>query len=168
MSKIPLLAVLAFLITQHTVTADEGERSLDRSCHKLTEFFGEQQASTAYRAMQERKNYKISDEALKFSCTKVKNFFGEDAASDEYKRTMPSSLSPFLNAKNHYERLGVERNADRGTIRKKYLELTLQFHPDKEKQKSDVVFKIINPAYTELFNDESRNAYDKILQATHK
>ena len=53
-----------------------------------------------------------------------------------------------MKLKNHYDVLGIERNASSGEIRKQYKALALKYHPDKNDQKdSQEIFKIINDVF---------------------
>lgn len=71
---------------------------------------------------------------------------------------------------NHYEILQVRRNASIEEIKKSYKKLSNKYHPDKLVGKSEEVirasqekFTIINNAYQVLRNEESRKAYDLLL-----
>jgi DnaJ-class molecular chaperone len=61
-----------------------------------------------------------------------------------------------------YSILGVERNAEPSDIRKQYLKLSRQFHPDKvaadQKNEAEAKFKEISGAY-EILSDEKTKAY---------
>ena len=65
---------------------------------------------------------------------------------------------------NHYETLGVSRNADREEIRKAYRSLAMKHHPDRGGKEED--FKRINQAHAVLSDDQRRSAYDAELDGT--
>lgn len=58
-----------------------------------------------------------------------------------------------------YSILGVERNADTGEIRKSYMKLARQHHPDKGGDAEQ--FKKIQRAYDILSDDDKKNYYDQ-------
>jgi len=58
-----------------------------------------------------------------------------------------------------YERLGVQRNADANEIRKSYMKLARQHHPDKGGDAE--MFKEIQKAYEILSDDQKRMIYDQ-------
>lgn len=60
---------------------------------------------------------------------------------------------------NHYETLGVEKNASDNTIKQAYKKLAKQYHPDMSTG-NETKFKKINEAYETLKNPETRRAYD--------
>ena len=60
-------------------------------------------------------------------------------------------------AKDLYQILGVDKNADEETIKKAYRKLALKYHPDRyatatdaEKKEAEAKFKEINHAYEVL------------------
>jgi DnaJ-class molecular chaperone len=62
-----------------------------------------------------------------------------------------------------YSLLGVDRSADTKTIRKAYLKLSLQYHPDKNPDNPEAAkaqFIKIGEAYEVLSDPEQRAAYD--------
>ncbi|XP_050374697.1 J protein JJJ2 [Argentina anserina] len=60
-----------------------------------------------------------------------------------------------------YRLLGVEETAGIDVIRKRYHELALQLHPDKNKHaNAEVAFKLVSEAYSCLSDDENRRAFD--------
>ncbi len=61
-----------------------------------------------------------------------------------------------------YERLGVDRGADSGEIRKAYLRLSKTAHPDKGGSEEE--FKKIQQAYEVLSDDQTRAFYDQTGQ----
>lgn len=64
---------------------------------------------------------------------------------------------------NPYNVLGVPRNADDETIRKRYRELAMQWHPDKNQdrlEEAEARFSSINQAYQILKDPELRRKYD--------
>ncbi|CAD8119354.1 unnamed protein product [Paramecium sonneborni] len=67
--------------------------------------------------------------------------------------------------KNHYDILGLERNAKPNQIKKAYHKLALQWHPDKNSEfgATDQFYQITE-AYTTLSKEESKSKYDKRLQ----
>jgi curved DNA-binding protein CbpA len=71
---------------------------------------------------------------------------------------------------NYYTVLGVNKNATKEEIRKAYLSLAKQYHPDKftdkdEAQKTQEQFAVIAIAYKVLLDDEKRSEYDKQLSS---
>jgi curved DNA-binding protein CbpA len=69
--------------------------------------------------------------------------------------------------RNHYEILGVTRQATTEEIKKKYRELARKFHPDKvqDKDLGQKVFAQINKAYAVLSDPSQRATYDTSLTA---
>lgn len=56
--------------------------------------------------------------------------------------------------KNYYEILGVQPNASKEEIKKKYHKLTILYHPDKNNSpEASEKFKEINEAYDVLYNE---------------
>lgn len=71
-------------------------------------------------------------------------------------------------AKDYYSILGVPRNADDKTIKKKYRSEAVKWHPDKwangteeEKRTAEQKFKDISEAYNVLSDKEKRANYDR-------
>ncbi|KAL4095519.1 hypothetical protein PRIC1_008893 [Phytophthora ramorum] len=73
---------------------------------------------------------------------------------------------------NHYERLGVARNASDREIRRSYRSLALRWHPDRiahgsltdqQKEVAEDIFKLLAESYEVLSNEGSRSAYDAYL-----
>lgn len=66
--------------------------------------------------------------------------------------------------KNYYEILGVSEDASLEDIKKKYKELAIKYHPDKNRDpKSQHLFKEISEAYSVLSDYYKRDEYDDIL-----
>ncbi|KAI4311136.1 hypothetical protein MLD38_036056 [Melastoma candidum] len=64
-----------------------------------------------------------------------------------------------------YLLLGVEENADGNVIRRRYRELALQVHPDKnDHPDAGIAFKLLAEAYNCLSNAASRKAFDEAKQ----
>ena len=66
-------------------------------------------------------------------------------------------------SKDYYKILGVEKGATADNIKKAFLKLAHQYHPDKNGGK-DEKFKEINEAYQVLGNAEKRKQYDQFGQ----
>ena len=64
---------------------------------------------------------------------------------------------------NHYDLLGVAKDASEKDIRQAYRRLARQYHPDVNKNDADAEnkFKEINEAYSVLSDEESRKKYDR-------
>jgi DnaJ-class molecular chaperone len=67
--------------------------------------------------------------------------------------------------KNYYKILGIEKNASKSEISKKYRELALKYHPDKNINSTDFerkkqLFNNISEAYEVLSDDNKRRLYD--------
>lgn len=65
---------------------------------------------------------------------------------------------------DYYKILGVRRNADQRTIRQAFKKLTLQHHPDKNRdnpEKAKEMFVKIANAYEVLGDEQKRKLYDR-------
>lgn len=66
---------------------------------------------------------------------------------------------------NHYETLGVSKQATLDEIKKQYKMLAKKYHPDRNKEKNAIEkFKDISVAYDVLKDDTKRKEYDLTLQ----
>jgi len=65
---------------------------------------------------------------------------------------------------NHYEALGVPRDATQEEIKKKFRELAKKTHPDKTKEDSEKEMVELNKAYEVLSDKERREKYDRYLK----
>ena len=67
-------------------------------------------------------------------------------------------------AKDYYEVLGVEKNADESTIKKAYRKLAMKYHPDRnpDNKEAEEKFKEIGEAYEVLSDADKRAAYDRM------
>lgn len=70
---------------------------------------------------------------------------------------------------NHYEILGVAQQASADEIRRTYLKLARERHPDRftdqaEKAKAHEFFQQLTEAFNTLSNEQRRRAYDQELQ----
>lgn len=71
--------------------------------------------------------------------------------------------------KNYYDILGIAESVARYEIRRAYINLAKQLHPDINKsQNAKSMFQEIVEAYQVLYNDELRKEYDYILKNGHK
>lgn len=72
-----------------------------------------------------------------------------------------------LNAKNHYQVLCIEKDADEGEIKSAHRKMALRLHPDKvrltsdkDRQKAERAFRGVQMAYEILSKPHSRKMYD--------
>ncbi|CAK9796175.1 DnaJ homolog subfamily B member 14 [Anthophora plagiata] len=66
--------------------------------------------------------------------------------------------------KTHYETLGISPTATYNEIKTAYYELTLKYHPDKNKSESaKQIFQEISNAYDVLNKYETRKLYDRTI-----
>ena len=72
--------------------------------------------------------------------------------------------------RDYYEVLGVDRNADDGTIKKAYRKLAKKLHPDlnPDDPQAEAKFKEINEAYETLSDPDKRKSYDAAQQPTRQ
>lgn len=77
------------------------------------------------------------------------------------------------NGRNAYDALGVGRTVPQEDIRRKYKDLCLKYHPDKNVNRSDKEreqcednFKRVQEAYSDIGNAESRQKYDDSQRVT--
>ncbi|GIX63245.1 DnaJ domain-containing protein [Babesia caballi] len=94
-------------------------------------------------------------EHLKLSSDKAGGSSKE--AGDEY------TPSAEVADRTMYERLGVESNASKATIKKAYYKLALKYHPDKNPNDEEAKrkFQEIGEAYQILYDDDLRQKYDR-------
>ena len=71
---------------------------------------------------------------------------------------------------NHYDILGVARNASLSEITRSFRTAALKLHPDKwsgkseeEKKRAEESFKMVNNAYSVLRDEKEREKYDQTL-----
>lgn len=71
-----------------------------------------------------------------------------------------------MSKRDYYEVLGVDRSADKATLKKAFRKLAQQYHPDVNGE-SDATdrFKEINEAYQVLNDEQKRAAYDRFGHA---
>lgn len=69
--------------------------------------------------------------------------------------------------RDYYEILGVDRNADKKTIKKAYRKLAMKYHPDvnKDDPNAEEKFKELSEAYGVLSDDDKRQRYDQFGHA---
>lgn len=68
--------------------------------------------------------------------------------------------------RDYYEVLGVDKNADKKTIKKAYRKLAMKYHPDVNKEEgAEEKFKELSEAYGVLSDDEKRQRYDQFGHA---
>lgn len=76
-----------------------------------------------------------------------------------------------LRSTNHYEALGVKRDAKYEDIKKAFRQRALEFHPDKApeqfKEQAAESFKKINEAHEILSDRSRRGTYDKQVSDTN-
>tara|TARA_Y100000815_G_scaffold257754_1_gene266592 strand:+ start:211 stop:783 length:573 start_codon:yes stop_codon:yes gene_type:complete len=69
--------------------------------------------------------------------------------------------------KNHYQILGISRNADNKEIKQAYKKLAVKFHPDKNNGDKffEERFKEIQESYEVLINTQKKNEYDRLYDS---
>ncbi len=67
-----------------------------------------------------------------------------------------------MSKRDYYEVLGINRGADKNTMKKAFRKKAQQYHPDINKSsEAEARFKEINEAYQVLSDDQKRAAYDR-------
>lgn len=63
---------------------------------------------------------------------------------------------------DYYKILGVNKDADKNTIKKAYRKMAMKYHPDRNKddKKAEEMFKKVNEAYAVLSDPEKKQQYD--------
>ena len=71
------------------------------------------------------------------------------------------------NKKDYYEILGIERGADKETIKKAYRKMAMKYHPDRnpDDKTAESNFKEASEAAEVLLSDEKRTRYDQFGHA---
>ncbi|XP_043589215.1 dnaJ homolog subfamily C member 30, mitochondrial-like [Bombus pyrosoma] len=76
--------------------------------------------------------------------------------------SLPAMANLATKTKTHYETLGLQPTATYNEIKSAYYELTLKYHPDKNKSESaKEMFHEISNAYDVLSKYETRKQYDR-------
>jgi molecular chaperone DnaJ len=73
-----------------------------------------------------------------------------------------------MSQRDYYEILGVDKGADKKTIKKAYKRLAMKHHPDRNvdsKDEAEKKFKEIQKAYATLSDEHKRQAYDQFGHA---
>ena len=71
----------------------------------------------------------------------------------------------FMAVRDYYEVLGVTRTANAEEIRRAHRKLALQYHPDRNKEKSAPTrFAEIQQAYEVLSDEDKRKRYDEFIR----
>lgn len=67
-----------------------------------------------------------------------------------------------MSKRDYYEVLGVERGADKDTLKRAFRKLAQKYHPDVNKTpEAEAIFKEVNEAYQVLSDDQKRSVYDR-------
>ena len=70
---------------------------------------------------------------------------------------------------NHYETLGIEKDASEGDIKKAYRALSLKYHPDRNSApEATQKFQEINAAYETLSDSQKRSEYDDEMKGVNR
>jgi molecular chaperone DnaJ len=75
-----------------------------------------------------------------------------------------------MKPKDHYEVLGVDRQASSEEIKRAFRKLALQYHPDRnplDPKGAEDKFKEMNEAYEVLGNESRRRRYDYLTSYGH-
>ncbi len=72
-----------------------------------------------------------------------------------------------MTKRDYYEVLGVDKNADEGTVKKAYRKIAMQFHPDKnpDNKAAEEKFKEAAEAYEVLSDADKKAKYDRFGHA---
>ena len=71
-----------------------------------------------------------------------------------------------VDKRDYYEVLGIDKNADKKTIKKAYRKLAMKYHPDvNHGEGAEEKFKELSEAYGVLSDDEKRQRYDQFGHA---
>ncbi|MBI3399015.1 MAG: DnaJ domain-containing protein [Deltaproteobacteria bacterium] len=99
----------------------------------------------------------------------------EPAAEDAALIENLTSKHLQLKSLNYFEVVGVNQDADNGSIKKAYFKLAKEYHPDKYhknipqvKTIASDIFTLINTAYNTLSDKKDRKAYEDSLKSGHK
>ena len=98
-------------------------------------------------------------------------FSQETQAASEHRRLVKETFDT-MQEQNHYDVLGVQREASAGTVRDAYYKLAKQFHPDRCNQlgirdvapQSDEIFRRISEAHTVLSDPDEAKKYVEQLE----
>jgi curved DNA-binding protein CbpA len=86
-------------------------------------------------------------------------------------REKVASLAAHLDSLSHYQLLGLTPESDADTIKRAYIALAKEFHPDRFfrpefedlQEKVNTIFMRINEVYTTLHNPAARDEYDRTV-----
>lgn len=110
-----------------------------------------------------RSNYRSNGFFLcKKSASINSSFLVGNSSTGSFGETRNTRNFSSESKRDFYEVLGVQRGADKGTIKKAYFKLAKQYHPDTNKGDKDAAekFKTVTEAYECLSDDKQRELYD--------
>ena len=114
---------------------------------------------------------KFASEVVRETVSQKEKPAGEPEVSAAEMKKMIQSAYDSLAGRNHYEMLGVARNASAQEIKKAYFRHAKLYHPDRHfdpemsdmKEKLEALFAGIHEAYETLSSQSQRDQYDGVL-----
>ena len=121
-----------------------------------------------YRDPYNSSNYQDSNRNYSQNSKNNSSQQGKSYRNDDSEKQKRSKKDDTSSAKDYYKLLGVSRDATQSEIKKAYIKIAKEKHPDKHNnsEASNEEFKLYNEAYEVLSDPQKRAQYDRFRRAS--
>jgi hypothetical protein len=146
---------------------EESERKYREEKAKYDRYWSERN-SYNYRDPYNSSNYQDSNRNYSQNSKNNSSQQGKSYRNDDSDKKNRSKKDDTSSIKDYYKLLGVSRDATQSEIKKAYIKIAKEKHPDKHNnsEASNEEFKLYNEAYEVLSDPQKRAQYDRFRRAS--